>query len=222
MQSASPMTRALRSVRGAWRRRRRAREAPAASASRAPVPSGRVRTSRATSRNCAWPSRSQRTAAAPAGSSAEEAPEPSKVTIRPEEKAGVDVTAGDGLGRSCSPARTTWVATSSPTQLPHRHRRVRQRALALGTRTALGCGHQCSDGPGQPAVGHDPCSVARRSPLWAVSEAAAIQRTRKSGDADPLSRRTAGRTRAESQSADHPNRSQVLGSGEAPPGRPLW
>eukprot|EP00969_Alexandrium_andersonii_P155577 6878593-Alexandrium_andersonii.AAC.1 len=51
MHRASPRTRARRSALGACRKRRRAKDALAASASRAPVPTGRGRASRAISRS---------------------------------------------------------------------------------------------------------------------------------------------------------------------------
>eukprot|EP00969_Alexandrium_andersonii_P245978 10870204-Alexandrium_andersonii.AAC.1 len=56
------------------------------------------------------------------------------------------------------------VATSSATHSPHRHLRTRHAELACERRTARGRGHQCAEGPGQPASGQEPWSDARRPP----------------------------------------------------------
>eukprot|EP00969_Alexandrium_andersonii_P335530 14829020-Alexandrium_andersonii.AAC.1 len=69
-------------------------------------------------------------AAAPAQSSAVAEPDPSKVTIRPGEDAEPSRTAWPTQGLSDSPARTGWVAASSATHSPHRHRLTRRAAFA--------------------------------------------------------------------------------------------
>eukprot|EP00969_Alexandrium_andersonii_P109732 4840438-Alexandrium_andersonii.AAC.1 len=58
-------------------------------------------------------------AAAPAGSPAVAAPEPSKVTMRPGVDAGPSRTAWPASGRRASPSRTGCVAVSSATHSPH-------------------------------------------------------------------------------------------------------
>eukprot|EP00969_Alexandrium_andersonii_P260619 11522281-Alexandrium_andersonii.AAC.1 len=102
--------RTRRSLRGTVLSNPRARAAPAASASSAPVPTGKVRVPRVTSQSCALPSRSHTIAAAPAGSSAAGAPEPSKVTMSPVARAGPVATVRLGSGRRASPALTGWLA----------------------------------------------------------------------------------------------------------------
>eukprot|EP00969_Alexandrium_andersonii_P146394 6474406-Alexandrium_andersonii.AAC.1 len=74
-------------------------------------------------------------AAAPAGSSAAAAPEPSNVAMRPVGRAGPSKTARLASGRGISPLRTGCVAASSAARPPHRHHRTRHDELAWGRRT---------------------------------------------------------------------------------------